>query len=176
MPQKPTNPTDKVVVTRAMAEYFGADHLLTCKTMEVESCTCGFAETFYPTAKEKGIERRLAKTVRELVRAVDRVDLLPGVLDGIRVYNHLFDTTRAAEKISLPFKGLTIEPTTISSTTKRGHRAIMVATLINKVIEATIPRFEIVVNPMIPLSEIKKRRFKLTAKDLANERKRVPLK
>lgn len=122
-------PHDKVVVTRFIAERYGADHLADCATFEIEGCTCGFAKFFYPD-DDTQVEKRLVKHVRELLRETGNGNLVPAARDGVRLFNYLFDTTRAAEMVTPPLPGLDVVPVEVSSTRARAQRAMAVCAMI----------------------------------------------
>lgn len=84
-------------------------------------------------------EDTLTKTVRKLLDTVQMPELKKSARDGVRLFNYMYHATRAAERGAMPpFKGLELEPVTVTTTTKRGRRAMAVATLINDTIMSVL--------------------------------------
>lgn len=86
-------------------------------------------------SKEEKDEDKLAKTVRKLVVTLGQPELHKHVRDGIRLFNYMYNATKAAERGAMPpFPGLDIEPVTVTTTRKRGRLAMAVVEMMNTVI------------------------------------------
>ena len=79
--------------------------------------------------------RKLCRTTRELLRTINRPDLLPATRDGVGLLNYILDATKAAQKQKAPFPGLAVDPVVITGTSKRFARAAEVSKIMSDAIE-----------------------------------------
>jgi hypothetical protein len=82
-------------------------------------------------ADELAAENKLVKNLRNLLKSrPDLQHLAPFTRDGVRLFNYLFDSTRAAERVELPVKGFQMLPVEVTTSTKRGKNVIAVSEFI----------------------------------------------
>lgn len=89
-----------------------------------------------PTAKAR--EARLVKNLQKYLKThADLKSLSPYALDGVRLFNYLFDATRAAEKVPCP-KGFVLLPIAVESQTKRAEKVGAVASEISRIVSVAL--------------------------------------
>lgn len=135
MPRTQSNPTVKHIKARRF-------DLVTFNDAADRACTPLYTPVSrIPAKKVDSDETHLVKNIKTLLKSDPKTDhLVPYARDGFRLFNYLFDATRAAEKVEIPVKGFTLLPAEVETTTERGYKVAAVSELIGKIVKEQLDR------------------------------------
>jgi hypothetical protein len=84
-----------------------------------------------PKPNPKVVENHLVKNLRKvLLSRSATAHLAPYTRDGVRLFNFLFDATKAAETVELRVKDFQLQPAEVTTSTKRGYNVVAVSEII----------------------------------------------
>lgn len=83
---------------------------------------------------EKAMEAKLVKSLQRYLGSHQQLaPLVPYTRDGVRLFNYLFDSTTAAEKVPCP-KGFVMLPVAVEPRTKRAEKVGQVVDEISRIV------------------------------------------